>query len=71
MHLVKPILKTITPTDSRIVNTLHTRHEIFGNLVTDTKIHYDGYNRLISEIKNPFGKLSDMKYFRLTMIIKL
>jgi|InofroStandDraft_1065614.scaffolds.fasta_scaffold00014_247 hypothetical protein len=56
MHLVKPILKTITPTDSRIVNTLHTRHEIFGNLVTDTKIHYDGYNRLISEIKNPFGK---------------
>lgn len=56
MQLVKPILQTLSPSDSRIVNTLRTRHEIFGDLVTDTRIHNDGYNRLISEVKNKMGK---------------
>lgn len=56
MQLIKPILKTVTPTDSRIVSTLRTKNEIFGELVVDTRIHEDGYNRLISEIKNRMGK---------------
>lgn len=56
MQLVKPILKTLTPTDSRIVNTLHTHHKIFGDFVTDTQVYKSGYNQLISEIKNKCGK---------------
>lgn len=56
MQLIRPILKTVTPTDSRIVSTLRTKNEIFGELVVDTRIHEDGYNRLISEIKNRMGK---------------
>lgn len=53
---LKPILKTASMGDSRIVNTLHTHSEIFGNLVTDTRIYNDGHNRLISEIKNRMGR---------------
>lgn len=56
MQLIKPIIKTVTPNDSRIVNTLHTHHKIFGDLITDTRICNDGHNRLISEIKNKTGK---------------
>lgn len=56
MTLVKPIINALSPTDSRIVNTLYTKNEIFGDLVTSTRVYNDGHNRLISEIKNKTGK---------------
>ncbi len=63
--LIKPILKTASVSDSRIVNTLHTNNKILGDLVTDTRIYNDGHNRLISEIKNRMGKRLGHEIFAL------
>ena len=56
MTMFTPIINPLCNGDSRIVNTLHTHNDILGELITDTRIYNDGYNRLISEIRNLRGK---------------
>lgn len=62
---IAPIIKSVSPSDSRIANKLHTRNEILGELITDTRNYNDGYNRLISEIRNKIGKRFGHEIFSL------
>ncbi len=56
MIKINPLIKNIAPDDLRQVCSFTTRNDRLGELTTSTRIYNDGFNRLITEIRNPMGK---------------
>lgn len=56
-NMFKPIIKNIAQGDNnRLVNKFTINNKTLGELTVDNRIHDDGYNKLIAEIKNSNGE---------------